>query len=297
MARKKKIFLSALNITIHPHNSEKYVNLFKDLFKLNEKVKIRGDEVARIGSCWEITKGLPEEGLYGDIYKYLEIEPNDDWYNVQKAEAATEDELKEIKIPQYLKPHFHKFAFVFFPKKHRLIFVTKNEQGKSFSINSLKRFFEVLVENDSILNKYEEVNLSIEQSREQLESILKTYKINSLTITITRPNPDDNEELDEEVLRRLLDEQNVNKAEFTYKAVRGLTIVPNEKTSKYARIANSNGNVLAAGEDIEGNPVKISTEDHPLRSSFKYDSDKSELRQLTISNASLFLNSIVRKDF
>ncbi len=296
MARLKNFYLGALNITIHPHNPEKYIRLFQDLLMLKQKIKIRGDEVARIGSCWEINKNNPKDGLYGDIYKYVELEPNDDWFNVQTVEAATEEELKKISIPENLKPHFNRFAYVFFPDKHRLIFLTNNEKGKTFNVNTVRRFFSNLFESPEILEKYGEVNVSTEQIREQLDSILKTYKINSLSITLTRPNPDDNEDLDEEVLRRLLEDQNVNKAEFNYKAVKGLTVKPNEQTQKYARIANSNGNVLALGQDIEGKPVKISTEEHPLTSSFSFDSDKSELRQLSLTYARQFLDSIIRKN-
>lgn len=296
MPRLKTFYLGALNFTIHPHNPQKYYDLFEELFNLNQKLQIRGDEFATIGSCWNIDRNNQLEGLYGDIYKFVQLEPNDDWFNIKKEEIATEAELKEISIPDYLKPHFSKFAYGFFPKNHRFILVMNNEKGKNMSIALARRLFERLFENENIIDKYGEVSVSIEQSREELQKMLSIYKINHISITLTRPNPDDNDSLDEDVLRRLLDEQNVNKAEFNYKSVRGLTITPNDDTKKLARIAVSNGSVEITGKDSEEKPVAISTERFPLSSTFKYNPQQHIFRDLSLTYTKQFINSIIRKD-
>lgn len=296
MARLKTFYLGALNLTIHPHHLMKYSDLIENVFKMNKKIQVRGDEYATLGSCWPINRDNISEGLYGDIYKYVQLEPNDDWFNIKKETIATQDELNEIKIPDHLKPHFSKFAYIFFPKFHRLIVVQNNEKGKNMSIKTARHFFARLFEDDEIIENFGEVSVTVEQSREELAKMLSLYKINYLSITLTRPNPDDNDSLDEDVLRRLLDEQNVNKAEFNFKAVKGISIVPNTDTKKLARIAVSNGVVEMIGKDSDDIVINKSTEQFPLQSSFKYDTDKHDFRQLSISCAKQFANSILRID-
>jgi len=296
MPRPKTFYLGALNFTIHPHNPQKYYDLIEETFSLNLKIPIRGDEYASIGTCWAINGDNILDGVYGDIFKFVQLDPNDDWFNIKNEKIATEAELKEINIPDHLKPHFSKFAYAFFPRNHRFVLVLNNDKNKNMSITLARRLFEKIFNNENLIEKYGEVSVSIEQSREELQKMLSLYKINHLSIKITRPNPDDNDTLDEEVIRRLLDEQNVNKAEFNYQAVRGQTITPNDETKKYARIAASNGSVEMTGKDIEENPIAISTEQFPLLSTFKYDANKNDFRQLSLTYAQQFVKSIIRKD-
>ncbi|PLL96602.1 DUF4747 domain-containing protein, partial [Klebsiella michiganensis] len=48
MARTKKLTYGAVNITMHPHSPEKYVELFRMARKNAENINLRGDSYATL---------------------------------------------------------------------------------------------------------------------------------------------------------------------------------------------------------------------------------------------------------
>jgi hypothetical protein len=284
LAREKTFYLGMLNIKIHPNSPQKYLELFKETFKLKGKMNIRGDEYAMIGSFNPVDTNNPMTGYQGDIYKFIDLDLLGDWYNLDRAEEATEDEVSEIKIPDALKPHFQRFSYVFFPKKHRIAILTNNEKNKSFGISTARKFFDHLFNDEKLIKKFDEVDVIIEQAVEELENIVSTYEISTLNIVITRPNADDNDEDEIEVLERL-QSQNIHKLDHTYRAQTGKRIEPNEDTMKLARVATSNGFVYASGKDADGKKIERSTIQYPQIEPFKYDHDKHNFKQLVFTKA------------
>jgi len=81
MPRMRKFVAGALNIKIHPHSPDKYANLFRAVFDSVYSVKIRGTDWGTPGWMDELISGRPIEGLYGEFYRFLNIDPLDPWFD------------------------------------------------------------------------------------------------------------------------------------------------------------------------------------------------------------------------
>ncbi|EBU3991066.1 TPA: DUF4747 family protein, partial [Salmonella enterica subsp. enterica serovar Virchow] len=57
MARAKKLTYGAVNITMHPHSPEKYVELFRMARKNASNVNLRGDSFATLSYFYPYKKG------------------------------------------------------------------------------------------------------------------------------------------------------------------------------------------------------------------------------------------------
>ena len=88
MARMKKLAISVMNIKIHPHSPQLYIDLFECLKSNNNKMigKIRGNDYAIIGWMHSFDSTNPTLGLYGEFYKYLNIDPSQPWLDISKVE-------------------------------------------------------------------------------------------------------------------------------------------------------------------------------------------------------------------
>jgi hypothetical protein len=269
LSRRKTIKLGILNIKSHPHSALTYSKIFMSAFELKQSIKIYGESYGRLGYCSYINKNAPEEGVLGWIYKFTDINLLESWYNVDKDEEATDDEIKKLNIPKNLKPNFTKYFFVFFSPKHRLFVETQNSTDR-ISVHSVKNLFSSLLNHPALLEKYPMVDVFIEQSRDQLDYILELPLLKKLFISVTLPNADDLESEEAEIFRRL-NSENASKLELSYTASSGKSIMPNEGTKKMARVAVSNGYVVGSGIDESDKSVTESTKDHPLIESFKHN--------------------------
>jgi len=289
MARQKKYFLCILNIKTHPHSPENYLNLFQDAFRHKDKVKVRGDEFAMIGTCNSIISKEPLSGLSGFIYKYFDLQETSDWLNINRFEEATDEELSKIKIPESLKPHLCRFAYVFFPKQHRIVITTNNETNKTFGPVIAKRLFDKLFNNDILAEKYGEVIVDIEQSAESLDKMFRHYILNNIKIRLNKPNSDIYEQSEEEIHKRFLDDPNATKVEISYSSPRERSLIANRDIRALSKAALSNGEVFVSGKDSSGNPVAESTLDHPRFESVTYNPKKHEFMALIIQRAKQLL--------
>ena len=130
MARDSTLSIGVLNIAMHaPHTARHYIDLFIQAYRNQIQAKGRGDQYVLIGALDFVEKGHPERGLTGELYRYSQLDSKEPWFNINNREEASEDERKQIRIPDYLKPHFSRFPFVFFPKGHRL-YIEFRKYGK-----------------------------------------------------------------------------------------------------------------------------------------------------------------------
>jgi len=276
MPRLKTFYVGVLNIKIHPHSPEKYQKLFWQTFNLKKRVNLRGNDFGMIGTCFRIDQKNELAGYQGTIYKFFDLDPKSEWFNITRNEEATQDEIESINIPENLKPHSEKFMYLFIPQKHKIFVITNNENQKTMSINTVAKFFYDSFNVDILTEKYGEVDVIVEQSRENLENMLNVYRISTLNITLSRPNPDDLESQEDDI-RRLLEDQNSKKMSQSLIAQNGLSITPNEITQQLAKLATSNGSVEITGKDENNETVVKSTVEHPFFESFKFDSKKDIL--------------------
>ena len=76
MAQKRVIHLGVLNIKTHPHSPEKYLRLFKYLFRIKPVAKLHGADRGTPHSCHKSGFGDELDGLVGTFYKFLARQQN-----------------------------------------------------------------------------------------------------------------------------------------------------------------------------------------------------------------------------
>lgn len=288
MPQMRKLEVSALNIKIHPHAPKRYVKLLKDVFSAANSVKIRGTDWGTPGWISEVTPDQPREGLYGEFYKFLNIDPRDPWFDQRNREVIEIDEDQdELPVPEHLKPNLQKVRFVFYPKKHRLFFDSQN-----FSPNNARKLLTNLFSSKDITDKYGHVDIEVESSREAIDKILAIPSKTKLEIRISLPNPDDTSEDEQRVLDRLRG-QNARTINETYTGLREEGLNPDESTKTLMRVAQSNGYVKATGYD--GNVrVERSTIDHPLSEPEYYNPDTTSRMQTLLASSMRIMTNILR---
>lgn len=260
--QSRNLVISALNIAMEsPHSEKRYVSLFQQAFRYKGLVRLRGDHAALIGSLRKEKYGNSKL-LRGQIYKFMDLDPDANWYNIAANKPAEEDELERIKIPENLKPHFRVLDFVFLPWKHRLFFVSKDRNHR-LSASQARKLFATLFADTRLGDEFGRVEVNVEPSREALDSILKLQRLQRLRIEVHPPNADDLHE-EEQKLFGDLDSQNAERRITEFVSSKDAGLKPSDKTVSLARIAQSNGSVQAHGQNNDGISVDISTENHPL---------------------------------
>lgn len=117
ITRDRKLEVSCLNLVLHPHSQELYIDLLKTIHANKLDIKVRGDDAVMFGSVF---KGEEGDVYVGEIFKFLKLNAAEDWFNTLSMELASRNDVSGIVIPENLKPHFKRFQYAFFPSKHRL---------------------------------------------------------------------------------------------------------------------------------------------------------------------------------
>lgn len=196
--RDKKITVSCLNLVLHPHTPQKYVDFLKILDDKKITIKVRGDDALCIGSFLKAEEG---DAYVGEIHKYLNLDASADWYNVKKNSIATKDDVDGVVIPDDLRPHFKKYQYVFFPEGHRLFYISKSSTD-TLSPALLKKFFEG-ASMSADLASFGNFAVTVEPQIGSSEKLFLMPRISRIDMEINKPNPDDHAGLDAQVQERL----------------------------------------------------------------------------------------------
>lgn len=266
--RTSAIHIGALNIVLQPHTPIKYIELLQKINRFKFSALVRGDEALLLGSCRYIDPSNPLAGVRGDIYKFLKLDSNEAWFNTENMDVATEDEMANLNIPDNMKPHFKRFQYIFFPDKHRFYFVS-SKPSHSLSPNLVKRFFETVFLNEEFA-EFGALTVTVQPAINGLEELFSLKRISKLKMEIHRPNPDDLDDIEADVLERL---NNMNakteRIELFEASNEGLH--PDRGIKQLAAVASSNGFVAAEGKDEDGLKQFLSTKDMPLHETAKYN--------------------------
>src|SRR5690606_18415952 len=147
------------------------------------------------------------------------------------------------------------FHYRLFAKSHRLIIESKNSKGENLGAAAVEKMLRQLVTDPKVSKRFENIDVTMEQSEEKILDILTGRNLKQLIITVKRPNPDDDSDADErEVLGELLEEK-VRTKTIALSALSGESIQPSRRTKRFARVASSNGRVKAVEETREGKRV------------------------------------------
>lgn len=199
-------------------------------------------------------------------------------------DAADEADVETVHIPNYLYPNYTAFYFLFFPEQHLFVF-QQYSNGTTISPNYVLTFLRTLASDSKIVEKFGEIYIDLISSREVIDSIFRMDTVKRLKVLIQTPNPDELDELEMEMERRL-GLMNAKSYEVQLEATRGQSLAPDSEISKLAKVAARNGEVVTSGIDEKGILIEMSTSDHPLIESEKFDlstqSEQSVFRNLAI---------------
>jgi len=267
MPRRRVMSASALNIKLHPHTPELYRALFDDVYQKRDCVKIRGTDWGTIGWMRPLNHVDPMEGLVGELYRFVNINSRDPWFDNRSREILEIGENDPPPVPDYLKPNLRRVLFIFYPQKHRLFF-----DSSKLSPSSAGKIFQGLFGSDHIVTKYGPVDVIVETSHEAIEKILKIPTKTRLEIYISLPNPDETSHLETKIRNRLASQRAKTLTE-KYTSDKHIGLEPDEETIALMQVARSNGRITAIGYDGEKKIIE-DTIPHPLVESEKYDPDR-----------------------
>lgn len=269
MPRPEQITLAALNITMHPHSAEIYADRFRRAVdshrERNEHVQLRGDFYGMIHTAFLFNDNEPAGGFEGSIFRFMEINKKDPWFNTLSAKPASREEMSDLRIPDHLRPKLSTIRYNFFPDIHTLVFVTKHKRNV-LPADAAQLLFERILNHPSLAPENEALRpakVNVIKSEAVLERILSIDRLDKLEIVYDKPNPDDPGDFEAEI-EKALAKQHVGKIEAKYESD-GTSdgITPDEKTKALARLAGRNGHVTGAGRDETGRTVRLSTLGQP----------------------------------
>lgn len=256
MSNQRKLQLGVVNITIHPHTANDYV----DLLNLSAKVgavQIRGTTYAELKH-----PEFVDDFLYAEIYKYTDIDKSSSWYNKSSEKLATPEEVDAIAIPDNLAPNAGKFSVYFYPRKH-LIFYQSYYQNQKLSPNQVVTVFENLFSHHKIKSKYGIVNVTHVPEKKKVEELISNTQKETLQFELTRPNPDSLEEVEREIMERM-NNRNVAVHRQEYKSIDNTFIEMDEDMKTLARVAAKNGKVTSRVKESNGAKTILSTQAFPF---------------------------------
>lgn len=265
MAREKTIEVAALNIAAHPHPPGIYLEL---LTKASEfLIRVRGHDYAKI----TLPKVSEDENLVaGRILIWTEIDLTGPWLDLRREEALDRSLKAAIQIPDGAKPNYRAFNYLFDVRRHRLYFEIRNEFRETLSPQTARRFFENLLSREIIGLESPEVEVTVVPDTGAVERILSLPKLRTLEITVVLPNPDDDDEAEERILRHL--ERNGARRSTTsyYKQSDVASLTPTQDVIDEAKVAAANGEVRGVGRE-NGRRTELSTAQLPKKVAVSLD--------------------------
>lgn len=284
MYNQRKIEISALNIAMHaPHSPQRYIDLFFAARRLNHLVQLGSVQAAILGSVSSKDRTDPKVPLIGEIYRFVRIDPSEPWFNLATREPASEEEMGKISIPADLSPSLRRIEFVFDAIKHRLWFISSDRKD-TMGTQQATRFFEQLFERTCLASNFPKVEVTALPDKKTLENMLAISTLDSVTISLKRPNPDDAEELDARFLK-MLEDQQISSWHQEYRAEKGESIKPSQETRNIMEVASRNGFVAVKGRDGAGKPFEESTTEKPLKVITYVNSDQDVAQDVLIRTA------------
>lgn len=289
MPRMLKMEIGILNIKTHPHEPQKYANLFNDLFKIEEPVKIHGTVWGVPRYINVITTDKPEEGLMGTFYKFTQINPSDPWLDLKKRETILNAEGEAIpQVDSSKKPNAKEIEFAFYPDGHLFFF-----NHKMMSPGYAQKMIQNLCGRQEIKRVYGTVDVEIVSSSEAIEKILKIPSLTKLNITFSRPNADVLSGRKRKLLEKMENEK-VRRLNQEMISEKGEGIIPDDDTKALMDLATTNGRVFAVGYDGETR-VEESTDPYPEVIRETYDPEKTTFLRALVNCSSEALSRFVAR--
>lgn len=287
MARRRTITAIGIRLSLRPsrgQSAENYRQLMQDAFDRKLMVQVRGPEHMLISA---LNESSPREisgnrrkvttSMQGVLSKFTDIDLTAEWFNSETLKAATAIDVREVTIPEKLKPNHSAFFIEYFPEVHTII-VESYGPGVQLSPRMAVRFFSRLFSDLEIAKKWGPVSASLIQHQAALDEIFGMKVLKKLTLVFEPPNADDGKKWEEHFEKRM-EEEKLKKIEISLTAQSGKSIEASAETKAQAAAALEIGEVSAKGRDANGAPSLVSSLDFPDREPAKYDPDKKSEKQ------------------
>ena len=263
MTKARFIKISALNVAMHkPHSPQRYVALLKDAKRLNALIPLGALHGAMLGSLDGTDDYSKGSMLTGEIFRFVKLDASEPWFNLQTSEAASDDDMGGVSIPNHLLPHLQRIEYAFRPDTHELWFISqdrKNRLGAQAAVTFFQRIFDLVYRQGNCT----QVEVTALPDIDTLEKMLSLSILQRMTIDLKRPNADDGAGEETRWLKKLED-QGIRRQETTLIASAGESIKPDEETRALAQVAARNGSVSVVGKDADGIRVEESTIAKPM---------------------------------
>jgi hypothetical protein len=271
MARGRSFEIGGLNIRVHTrHHPDEYVEFWHMLHK-NRGTALYGSSAMMIGEARNENKDDPRSPIVGYLYKFLNIDPDEPWFDILRRKPATEDDVSKVSIPDYLKPNLQVIPYVFLPAKHRLYFVSKSSDG-GMAASTVHSLLSKLILRKHIAERFGDVDVTVLTDRKAINELLSWRVIKTLEIFIERPNAlEDEDETD--VLNRLDLLSARSERIILKKASEASTLTPDDRVKTLAHIAADHGEVKVSGKNPKGIQDSASSKDFPMHVRSSYDPD------------------------
>ena len=276
MARRSKIEVSAVNIRISADKKRDYATLMTELVRLKAGVRVYGDTYVAV------TYFDPDRKL-GIISKYSKIDVDGDWFDVDNFDIASEEDVKQINIPEYLRPNFSEYYFLLHSALHVIAFELYAD-SKGLSSKSVQKYFDEILRRTEISEQFGFVEADVIKSYSEVDRILSLPRLKELRFIIKRPNSDDISGDLASVIEERLSEQNAEVYDESIKSRRDDGLSPNERSRKLASVAAENGQ-LSAKSLVNGVMVSHDTKETPLKEVATFNRDKRNARDVFVQLA------------
>jgi hypothetical protein len=287
VARLRRFVAAGINVSIPvPHSPARYQELMHAIFRLKRPIRVRGDQHIMISS---ITSKSAEANLVeGVLARFTEIDPNLPWFNLERLDAAEDEDRLSISIPASLRPNFKSFLFNFDLLTHTFVF-EQASGPQSLSVSSVQRFLSDSVQDVGIVTSFGSISVSLIQNEDALDAIFSLSDIRRLRILYRLPNPDDHSSL-EDVMQRRLAAINGRQVDTIWEGDARTGINPNDPEMRaLAQSALRNGVVEARGFNGARQLVTASSEQHPKLVSERFDPNTTSEVNLLRRLARFFL--------
>ena len=282
MARPSKVEVSAVNIRISADQNRDYPALLAKLAELKAGVRVYGDTYVAVTY-------FDPDGTLGVISKYSEIDVDGDWFDVEYFDIASEEDVKQINIPEHLRPNFSQFYLQLNPELHVIAFEVYSE-SKGLSSRSVQKYFDEILCRTEIRDQFGFVEADVIKSYGEVDRILSLPRLKELRFIIRRPNSDDISGDLASAIEERLREQNAEEYEESIKSKSDNGLSPNERSKKLAAVAAENGQ-LSAKSIVNGVTVSHDTTETPLKEVETFNRDERDARKVFLQLA----NAIFRR--
>lgn len=265
MARKRTLNVGILNITTHPHSPENYLALLNDVIERRYVAKTRGYDRVMLGKISSIYEGDPLRGVKGVLKRFVEIDENKPWINVNTGSPVLNGNGEPVKpVDGRLQPNYDAVNFVFFPRKHLMYF----DAGR-LSPRLAAKGMAGLFSHAEIIEKYNFTDVKCVVADDEIERVMGVQVLNSVNIDFILPNPDDISSEKRRIVERM-QRKRAKKLGVVYDSESSEGLNRDSELAALVSIAQDNGRVRAVGHE-DGRKVKFDTDDHPEILQERYD--------------------------